>query len=87
MPYWLTEGSLDVWDEGLRDVWAAGTQEDEPPRDSIGYMFERVWDLGSLNLYGAFDAPRSRSEYLDVVADLSRCLSVEIAPTDDVSRW
>lgn len=87
MPGQLASRSLGEWDERFREAWHSGTQDGEPLPDSVAYMLGRIADLGSFNLYGAFDAPGTRAEYISVLADLSRCLGVQLPLADDLTGW
>jgi hypothetical protein len=74
-------GRLDAWDDAFRD--ARGDKDDSSP---IVELLDAIADLGSYNLYGAFDAPGTRQEYHRVL-QLFEAEGVLAPAVPDLSDW
>ncbi len=87
MPERLRERDLGWWDSRFEHVWANGpTGELDEPRLAADLLW-RVWQFGGCNLYGAFDAERTRLRYEALIGELNEALGLELVADGDVSTW
>jgi hypothetical protein len=80
-PIYRDAGRLDAWDEAFRD--ARGDVDRSSP---IVVLLDAIADLGSYNMYGAFDLAGTQQEYSRVVQTLE-AEGVVIPPCLDFSDW
>ncbi len=80
-PIYRDAGRLDAWDEAFR--YARGDTESSSP---IVELLDSIADLGSYNMYGAFDAPGTQQEYNRLVQRFEAA-GVPIPTAPDLSDW
>lgn len=79
-PIYRDADRLDVWDEAFR--YARGEAEPSP----FVELIDAIHDLGSYNLYGAFDASGTQQEY-DRLVQRFRAAGIPTPVAPDLSDW
>lgn len=72
---------LDAWDSAYRHASADG-----PVSPEVELLDLIYYELGSFNLYGAFDVAGTAEEYRRVVRELE-ARGVRVSPAADVTDW
>jgi hypothetical protein len=79
-PVYLDAGRLDAWDQAY--TYARGNE----PASAEIELLDMIFDLGSYNLYGAFDAAGTMAEYSRLVQNLERS-GVPTPVVSELSVW
>lgn len=80
------EPDVGWWDDRYKHVASQPSPDSDAPGSAL-WLMDRVWWFGGSELYGAFDPARSQRSYVQVINDLNQHLGLELAPTEDVSRY
>ena len=80
-PIYRDAGRLDLWDETFRQ--ARGDAEAALP---LVELLDTIADLGSYNMYGAFDVPGTRQEYNRLV-ERFRAAGIPTPAVANLSDW
>jgi hypothetical protein len=73
-------GRLDAWDEAFR--YARGDTESS----HLVELIDAIYDLGSYNMYGAFDVPGTQQEYERLVQKFQEA-GIPTPETPGLSGW
>jgi hypothetical protein len=80
-PIYRDAGRLDAWDEAFR--YARGDAEATSP---IVELLDAVSDLGSFNMYGAFDVSGTQQEFIRLVRRFEAA-GVPTPTISEISGW
>jgi hypothetical protein len=79
-PVYRDASRLDAWEQAYTHA-----RGNDSPSTAVD-LLDGIFDLGTYNIYGAFDVPGTKEEYLRVVQKLQQA-GIGTPPADDMSQW